>query len=369
MQVYFFKLLNLHIANILLLMKESVMAKSLYAIFIALLLFPFFPVCAKTSSQSSSSVLKINIISLNNGVGLETDQKIIKKALERLGHSVECFSYWYKPKKNKIPKADINIFFEALRPEKFSWAEINWFVPNPEWYGQDLKLLDELDLILCRTKEVKRIFKNLNKKTYFLGFTSPDCLLMDIKKDYSLLAHLAGASIQKGTETISQIWENNAQLPHLTLLYFKNVEKANIQQCQNLTWISTRLPEKDFRTLQNSYGIQLCPSETEGFGHYLSEAMSVGAVVLTTDAPPMNEFIRDPRCLVPYTHSAPKKLGVNYYVDPIELENKIQALVNLPLKELEAIGRNNRINYLKNRVDFHERLDVLMKKTIKKKKL
>ncbi|MES2199112.1 MAG: glycosyltransferase [Chlamydiota bacterium] len=69
--------------------------------------------------------------------------------------------------------------------------------------------------------------------------------------------------------------------------------------------------QEDLRKIQNKTGIHLCPSEVEGFGHCIFEALSTGAVVITTDAPPMNEFIKDPRCLVPFSHSAPTHL-VNF---------------------------------------------------------
>ena len=39
--------------------------------------------------------------------------------------------------------------------------------------------------------------------------------------------------------------------------------------------------------------VHICPSAREGFGHYINEARSVGAVVLTIDAAPMSEFVVD----------------------------------------------------------------------------
>ena len=37
------------------------------------------------------------------------------------------------------------------------------------------------------------------------------------------------------------------------------------------------LDEAELKRLQNAHVFHLCPSETEGFGHYLVEAMGIGA--------------------------------------------------------------------------------------------
>lgn len=47
------------------------------------------------------------------------------------------------------------------------------------------------------------------------------------------------------------------------------------------------------RQMQASSGVQICVSEREGFGHYMNEARAAGALVVSTDHPPMNELVRD----------------------------------------------------------------------------
>lgn len=305
--------------------------------------------------EVATKKLKINIFSDSNGRGLETDQNILKNALERLGHTVNSVSF---DNISKPIDADINIFIEFITLHYIRKAKTNWFIPNPEWYRQNLELLDQMDLILCRTKEVERIFQQLNKKTFFLSFTSPDCYREEVEKDYELCAHLPGASIQKGTAAITNIWESNPQFPPLVIVnfldYFLPISLVN------LTWIPYRLPVDEFRVLQNHCGLHLCLSETEGFGHYLMEAMSTGAVVVTTDAPPMNEFINDPRCLVPYSKTTLQRLATNYYVDQDLLEAKINSLMQLSHEELRRIGLNNRKQYLKTQQEFYSNLEKLL---------
>lgn len=301
----------------------------------------------------NNTQLKINLIYQSNGKGLDTDQKILKEALEQMNFSVTIVSL----KETKWTHAHINIFIENLVPAKFSWADQNWFIPNPEWYIHHIQLLDNIDLILCRTREVERIFQSMKKQTYYLGFTSPDCYQPEIEKNYFHFLHLAGGSPLKGTAALQKIWTSQPSLPLLTVTNFLN---NFISQQSNLEWMHYRLPEFQLRLLQNQCGIHLCPSEAEGFGHYIMEGMSVGAAIITTDAPPMNEFITDPRCLVPCYKTDTLFLATRYFVDPQQLQNKIESLLNLPPEELRRIGLNNRLIYLQKTEEFYERLKELM---------
>lgn len=298
--------------------------------------------------------LKINLIThVNIGKGLDTDVNVLRSALDDLGCAVTVLDFH----DTNWSRAHINIFLQKLIPEKFPMAMQNWMIPNPEWYQEPLALLDRLDLILCRTREVERIFNNLKKPTYFLGFTSPDCYKEGIKKNYRRLLHLAGGSEMKGSDSIKNIWYASPNLPLLTVVKFLSPYES---KKPNFLSISERLPEEKVRYLQNRCGIHLCPSETEGFGHYIMEAMSTGAVVVTTNAPPMNEFIHHASCLVPYNKKGTHLLANWYGVDPKELKTHIKALLRKTNEELSAIGKDNREIYLQKKEEFLERLKDLI---------
>lgn len=317
-----------------------------------IILFVFFCFLAQAGEAAP---LKIHLFSVKNGKGLEASREILKNELEALGHLV--YEKDLKEKKCKnCPKVDLNIFFETINPRWLNLAAVNWFIPNPEWYDQSLPL-DQIDLILCRTREVERVFNALNQRTSYIGFSSRDCLCEGIEKDYNLCLHVAGGSHYKGTKAILKAWEGRGELPHLTLLTHLPIH-CHVQP--NVEWIRERLQLPDLRIYQNSCGIHLCPSETEGFGHYLMEAMSTGAIVITTDAPPMNEFIEDERCLVPYSRTAQCMLATRYFVDPEELVKRIENLMALPAEELKRIGNDNRARYLKKSEEFHSYLKQLM---------
>ncbi|MGK5595299.1 MAG: glycosyltransferase [Parachlamydiaceae bacterium] len=300
--------------------------------------------------------LTVNVFTWRNGEGLEADQKIISRVLEEQGHLVYCKDLYSVPENPE--KVDLNIFFQVIDNNWLPYAKANYFVPNPEWYYQEISLLKEVDLILCRTKEVERIFKDLNLPTYYLGFTSRDCYLPEVQKDFSVFFHLGGSQGYKGTAPLVSLWLHQPTFPSLVLIKQNWVLK---EPCpNNLHWVPERLDEPTLRFFQNVCGVHLCLSETEGFGHYLMEAMSAGSVVITTNGPPMNEFITDERCLVPYEKTGSKYLGINYYINASLLEITLRSFFNLSIDERKEIGRVNRENYLQRTREFKSNLARLM---------
>ncbi len=297
--------------------------------------------------------LKIHLFSDANGKGLEKDRDVLINELTALNCEVE----WFENKDNgKISYADINIFVQHINNQYLHSAPYNWFIPNPEWYFQDLELLDSMDLILCRTKEIERIFNDRKKKTYYLGFTTLDRYEPKIKKIFPLYLHVAGTSEQKGTAAIKAAWLNSPKFPHLTIL--KQFEKIN--KVPNLNLINQHISDESLLDLQNSCMVHIALSETEGFGHCIMEAMSVKAAVITTNAPPMNEFIQDKRCLVPYKNYSNQWLAINYHVDAKDLENTIIEFQKLSKKDLEEIGDSNRKRFLEKSLEFKENLKNLL---------
>lgn len=314
-----------------------------FFLFLLLLLFP---------GLIFSQPLRINVFASNNGKGLENSRRILKQELLEMGHIV-IEKEFYEQVAPSDRYADINIFFEIINTHFLTYANANWFIPNPECYGQSQGLLNSIDLILCRTHEVERIFKNLGKETFYIGFTSQDCQDLFIDKDFYTYLHAAGGSPWKGTDAVVKTWKNDKTLPFIHILahdYFPADKEPHIN------WMLKKIPLADLRLLQNRCGVHLCLSETEGFGHYLMEAMSTGAVVLTTDAPPMNEFIEDTRCLVPYTRLKAMHLGIRYFVDSFALGDVVRELMNLSEDELREIGQNNRENYIRKTQEFKDNL-------------
>ncbi len=305
-------------------------------------------------AQPSPSQLKINVFSVSNGVGLERDRRILADALRDLGHEVQE-KETYRSGFGEL--ADINIYFEIIDPNCLASARLNWFIPNPEYYLQERYLLERMDLILCRTRHAEGIFRALNRPTYFLGFTSLDRGDKGIVKDFHSFLHLAGASVTKNTDAVAQLWRNNLSLPNLVII--RHGIYPPFEQ-ENFKWFSYKVPENELVDFQNSRGIHLCPSIAEGFGHYIMEAMSTGAVVITTNAPPMNEFITDERCHIPYFRTSPLALSTAYFTSTDQMADVIDKLTCLPIDELKKIGECNRLAYEQKTQEFHDNLRNLL---------
>jgi glycosyltransferase involved in cell wall biosynthesis len=109
--------------------------------------------------------------------------------------------------------------------------------------------------------------------------------------------------------------------------------------------------------MQNRHAFHLCPSETEGFGHHLVEGMSVGAVTLATDAPPMNEMITNERgVLVAYARTSTQQLATTYFVDEAALEAGVERMLSLDANGRRVLSERARGWWEENDRAFAQRL-------------
>ena len=110
--------------------------------------------------------------------------------------------------------------------------------------------------------------------------------------------------------------------------------------------ITDRVEDHALCRLQNESALYLCPSEAEGFGHIILEGLSVGGVVITTDAPPMNELVTpDAGLLVAVERTEPMGIGERYFVNLDDLERKIRRALEMSQTERAAFGRAARARF------------------------
>jgi hypothetical protein len=321
-------------------------------------------------------VSRINLIVWDNGVGLSRDLRLLGAALTASGHKVKVsalrrgklrkvFRPWQlrariagqRLRGRDVQSFDVNLFLEHVRPEYFAVARLNVLIPNPEWFAPlDAELLHRIDHLLVKTRHAGSIFLERGCATTFIGFTSPDRLDASIARERTFF-HLAGRSENKNTEPLLALWRKHPEWPLLTVVQNPRTAQPG-PAVANIEHRVDYLDDEELKRLQNTSRFHLCPSQTEGFGHYLVEAMSIGAIALTLDAAPMNELIAADRgILVPVARTGTQSLAVTNFFDETSMQAAIERLIGLDESELDRIGAAARIWYEENDRAFRALFD------------
>lgn len=298
--------------------------------------------------------MRINILACSNGVGITRDISIISNVLSSAGHDVESnHTYRFRP----THRYDINIHLERFNPRIFDVADKNVLIPNQEWYERSwLDFLSGFDCVFAKTRFAEKIFKDLGCKTEFIGFTSEDRYDPSIPKDQFHWIHIAGKSIQKQTETVIRTWAQNPGFPHLVIIQDPKFWRPRTL-LKNVTFMIDHIPETVLKCLQNSSFVHVCPSETEGFGHYIVEAMSAQCLVMTTGAPPMNEIIQEDRgILIPPIRQEPMNLSTRFFVNEKKIEEAVIKIMIMDEGKKGEMARAARQFYLAQKEQFPKAL-------------
>jgi len=319
---------------------------------------------------------RINIIAWDNGFGLTRHIRLLTDALREAGYEVSftpvrrgklrkwfgpwrwrCFGRWLRLiGRDPRERFDANLMIEHIRPEYLGFARINLFAPHPEWcLPKDVALLGGIDGVLCMTRHAEPIFQDLGCVTHYIGFTSENRLDPALPRERKFF-HLAGRSANKGTERLLRAWRAHPQWPTLTVVQSARTAKPG-PAAPNIVHRLDYLDDTELRGLQNSHAFHVCTSEAEGYGHYLVEAMGVGAVVLATDAPPMNEMITSERGLtVAYESTGRQQLATTYFVSEAGIVAAVERALALTDEELRTLGNAAREWFADNDRQFPARV-------------
>lgn len=301
---------------------------------------------------------KINIVSKMNGVGLDQDVKLIAETLQNAGFDVSVSrhhrikSLWRVVQRDK--KFDANIFIERVHRRWLGLAKKNFLIPNQERFPKrQLGKLKNIDAVFAKTAHAVEAFSQYCKDVELIGFTSNDLYDPGVEKHYDRFLHLAGKSKLKGTETILAVWAKHPNWPRLSLLQHGANVSSSIPS--NAKLISTRIDGMQLKQMMNEHGIHLCPSRAEGWGHYIAEAMSCAAVVVTADGPPMNELVLgETGELVDTFQQRTRHLGVEYFIDENAFEQMIEKLIDQGAEISARKGERARQWFLNNDSHFRE---------------
>jgi hypothetical protein len=248
--------------------------------------------------------------------GLGGDVKVLKSTLQNCIYFTEY---------NGTDKIYAKILLEHIRPEWLAvQSDFTYFIPNIEMLHEwDVQLMSKVDLVLCKNVMTYNLIdapKLLTKFTSMCGERGV--------KNYNLIAHMAGTSIMKGTDMVLKYWVANNGFQHLNpdvqllvtynqprpMPYWKKLRPTKCttfmgrplkgESYKNIFMVQ-RLDEKEFAYYSGIIGVRLQPSIAEGYGQVLNEGRCMQTLTITTNAPPFNELIIEPSCLIDYGRSTP----------------------------------------------------------------
>lgn len=312
----------------------------------------------------------VSILTRTNA-GLATDARLIKRLVEADGLSAHVY---YARRRNVygLPArlglrsrlmfggaggARINFFIQDVRRGWLGLAQRNVLVPNQEFcFPETLEALEKIDMVMCKSRHAEDIFRGLGAKVRYTGFTSDDRYDPAIPRHRRKFLHVAGATKQKGTAPLLELWRAHPEWPELVAVVRHEWIDPARHGAANITLIEKILSAPEVAVLQNECPVHICPSEAEGFGLALCEGLSCGAVVITTDGPPMNELIRPEHgVLAAYRGTRPRTVGTGYFIDPAALEAAIEDVIAMGDAEFTAMGQRARRAYVEGRAAFEGR--------------
>jgi Glycosyl transferases group 1 len=312
-----------------------------------------------------------NIVAWDNASGLGRDIDILERALTDLGWSVAFNAERIRSSGNAVPdrllrkvrrvargcaagvgmltpRFELNLHLEDVNGDYLGLARRNVLIPNQEWFREtSARYLESVDEVWAKSHFAQRLFADLGCRTRYLGWMASDRAMPDRPAGRGLSGlHIAGASVWKGTEALLDVWSANPGWPLLRVLrracdnWGFPIPWRQREPVHNIEIITDRLEDEALRRVQNESAIHVCPSEAEGFGHVIVEGMSVGAVVITTDAPPMNEIVtRERGLLAAVERSEPMSLGRRYFIGRESLDRCISSALRLSEPERRALGQ------------------------------
>lgn len=294
--------------------------------------------------------LKIALLSRDNGVGLSLDAKLLTELFESAGHEVTFVDWQQKT----MEHVDVAFHLELVGRSLAQCADRNIAVLNLEWFPAEwMKYLPAFDQIWAKSSYALRFCRNRGGKNVQLtGFLGLDLYDPDVEREVRCM-HLRGRSGMKGTEMVVEAWATHDDLPPLTIISKDPVAIPDWAR-DRVTVVESPSDEERNR-LMNQHAIHVCPSIAEGWGHYITEAMSVGATVVTTDASPMNEHIRPEwGYLTGVTRTRNHHQAILTYTTPKLIAEAVRRAAALSPEKRDQVGRAARSHFLTRNQEFRQ---------------
>jgi glycosyltransferase involved in cell wall biosynthesis len=269
------------------------------------------------------------------------------------------------------PRTDVNLFVETIAAALFPFAKQQWFIPNQEWFApwDHAHSIQKLDRILCKTQDAVKIMKDLypaqQNRVQYIGFESRDLYDPSIARQRKFL-HVAGQSRYKNSPAVAYAFAkcfDDSDIKDRRELVFVGAYPEECQfarESKNVRYIQ-RASETEIKQLANECQFCIMPAGAEGWGHVIHEALGCGAVVITTDFAPMNEFAGCPKELYVKPQRDIQELAARRaMVGAYEVADAIRRAWALTPDQIAAIQTKARVAFLAEKKDFRERFKAVL---------
>ena len=152
-----------------------------------------------------------------------------------------------------------------------------------------------------------------------------------------------------------ETWAKHPEFPLLTIVMrswgFELSEPLRYAGSNVRVSFSRKCLPAHLRRLQNRIGIHVCPSKLEGFGYSLTRLGAASGILVTTDGPPMHEFVTHGARTdfwFPSDASDVSAVGrsLQFNITSDRLAEQIDQLLSLPDSRRRAMGGLSRQKYL-----------------------
>ena len=265
-------------------------------------------------------------------------------------------------------RKQIAFHLEEVQSGLKRFNDLSIFIPNQEWLrslsAAEMARSDVITFV--KSKYALAKVKSAASEIYYLGFSSKDINLPNVKPDYSKFLHVGGKSPQKGTLAVLECWSKHPEWPQITVIS-SLPEAAEFSEHDNIRLITNFIPDNELKHIANTHGIHLCPSEAEGFGHTIVEGLSTSAIVFTTNNGVMAELVTDEGCLIK-SHSREQRYSSDLYeIEVADLETKIEEILQTDIEQLKTSGEQSRERYLEINSKFRETMSNLVSSVVLQK--
>lgn len=284
----------------------------------------------------------IALITQDNGAGLSTDADLLTTLLTEAGHVVHRVNW----RNASMKRVDVALFLELYSHRLAHFAHKKVGIFNPEWFMPQWRVyLPTLDQLWAKSLEGYQLWAGQPAPCVYTGFLTRDFGRAPHPERRAV--HLMGRSTLKNTQAVIDAWTAHPDLPPLTIITTKQVSAP-----RHVTVLG-RLKETDLHSQLARARFHICPSRAEGWGHYITEALTLGAHVITTDASPMNEHVKPEwGTLIPPARATQRFQVHEYDVDPEALAQAVRNAAALDDDTLNTQGDKARAHALARNAAF-----------------